>query len=238
MGPMRMSETSRSVPGAGWHDFPFPRKAGAGKPPHVSTPPDPRHPPDRIRAVAVFCGSSPGHDPRHAAAARALGEGIARAGLTLVFGGGGLGLMGEVAHAATAAGGKVLGVVPRFLMHAERPYPALAALEVVDSMHARKQRMFELADAFVALSGGIGTLDEFIEMLTWKQLGLHGKPIIVLDVAAWAQPLLALLEHLHAAGFLPPGTRALYQPVPDVLAALRCLREAPVPAGPVASDRL
>lgn len=190
----------------------------------------------RKPAVAVFCGASLGHDPAHAAAARALGAGIARLGGTLVFGGAGIGLMGEVAHGAIGAGGTVIGVVPRFLTLAERPYPAPATLEIVDSMHARKQRMFELADAFVALSGGIGTLDELIEVLTWKQLRLHHKPIIVLDVAGWAQPLLALLEHLDTAGFLPPGTRALYGVAPDVPAALAALAEVSAPAGEAADS--
>jgi uncharacterized protein (TIGR00730 family) len=186
--------------------------------------------PAPIRAVAVFCGSRPGTDPVHAAAATALGAGLAAQGMAVVYGGGGIGLMGMVADAALAAGGAVTGVIPEFLQRIERPYPALAQLEVVPSMHVRKARMFDLADAFIALSGGLGTLDELVEVLTWRQLGLHDKPVLLLDIGGWAQPFVALVESLIAAGFVAPMSRGLFQLVADVPAALAAL--AALPAGP------
>lgn len=194
--------------------------------------------PEHIRSVAVFCGSRPGHDPVHAAAARALGEGLARAGITLVYGGGGVGLMGVVAQAALAAGGRVRGVIPDFLMRAEKALPGLREIEVTPSMHARKTRMFELSDAFVALSGGLGTLDETVEILTWRQLGLHEKPVILMDVAGWAQPLLALVDAMIAQGFVAEGHRAMIQVAPDVPAVLEMLRRAPSPETAAPAARL
>jgi len=185
--------------------------------------------PANIRSVAVFCGSRPGHDPAHAAAAQALGAGLAGAGITVIYGGGGVGLMGIVAGAAVAAGGKVRGIIPGFLVQAERAHPAVTDLEVTPSMHTRKTRMFELADAFVTLSGGLGTMDETVEILTWKQLGLHEKPVLILDVNGWAQPFVALIEALVAQGFVAEAHRRLFQVVPDVDAALALLRAAPVP---------
>jgi len=185
--------------------------------------------PANIRSVAVFCGSRPGHDPAHAAAAQALGAGLAGAGITVIYGGGGVGLMGIVAGAAVAAGGKVRGIIPGFLVQAERAHPAVTDLEVTPSMHTRKTRMFELADAFVTLSGGLGTMDGTVEILTWKQLGLHEKPVLILDVNGWAQPFVALIEALVAQGFVAEAHRRLFQVVPDVDAALALLRAAPVP---------
>jgi uncharacterized protein (TIGR00730 family) len=182
-----------------------------------------------IRSVAVFCGTRAGEDPAHQQAARQLGAGLARAGITLVYGGGGIGLMGAVAEAAIKAGGRVRGVIPEFLTRVERPYPALAELEVTSSMHTRKTRMFELSDAFITLSGGLGTLDETVEIITWRQLGLHDKPIIILDVAGWAQPFLALIESLIGAGFVDQSNRRLFSVVPGVEGALDLLRTAPSP---------
>jgi uncharacterized protein (TIGR00730 family) len=192
-----------------------------------------------LRSVAVFCGSSHGHDPIHGAAARALGAGIATLGLKLVYGGGNVGLMGEVARAALAAGGEVHGVIPSFLQRAERPSPAaLTALEVVGSMHARKTRMFELADAFIAISGGLGTLDELVEILTWRQLGLHDKPVVVADIGGWAQPFLALVGSMIEAGFVHACHRNLFQLAADIPEALALLRAAPVPETTTISARL
>lgn len=181
---------------------------------------------DRL-AVAVFCGSRPGADPAYAAAARALGAGLAAAGITVVYGGGGVGLMGVVAEAAIGAGGRVIGVIPEFLTRIERPYPALAELEIVPSMHVRKRRMFELADGFVTLPGGLGTLDETVEILTWAQLGLHDKRLIVIDVAGWARPLVALVDAMIDAGFVNPANRALFEVVDSVPAALQRLAGLP-----------
>ena len=194
--------------------------------------------PNHIRSVAVFCGTRAGGDPAHQQAARQLGAGLARAGITLVYGGGGIGLMGAVAEAATGAGGRVRGVIPEFLTRVERPYPALTELEVTSSMHTRKTRMFELSDAFITLSGGLGTLDETVEIITWRQLGLHDKPIIILDVAGWAQPFLALIESLIGAGFVAESNRRLFTVVPGVEAALELLRTAPSPETAAPAARL
>lgn len=193
--------------------------------------------PAQIRSVAVFCGSRPGHDPAHEAAAVALGAGLAGAGMRLVYGGGGVGLMGAVARGCTAAGGTAHGVIPSFLMQAEGAHVAATELEVTTGMHARKTRMFDLADAFVTLSGGLGTLDETVEILTWRQLGLHDKPVLILDINGWAQPFLALVDALVAQGFVGAASRRLYTIVPDVPAALALLREAR-PAGPAAPSNM
>jgi uncharacterized protein (TIGR00730 family) len=177
----------------------------------------------KIQSVAVFCGTRIGQDPAHFAAAQQLGKGLARAGITLVYGGGGIGLMRAVADAVLAEGGHVHGVIPDFLARIEHPHPGIDRLDVTNSMHARKQRMSELADAFITLSGGLGTLDETFEIMTWRQLGLHEKPIIVLDIAGWAKPFLALVDAVIAAGFAAPESRDLFQVAADVPAALRLL---------------
>jgi uncharacterized protein (TIGR00730 family) len=176
-----------------------------------------------VRSVAVFCGSRTGHDPDHLACARALGEGIARHGLVLVYGGGSIGLMGAVADAALAAGGEVRGVIPDFLTRLEKPHDGLTSLEVTSSMHERKARMFDLADAFVVLSGGLGTLDEAMEVLTWRQLGLHDKPIVILDSAGWAAPVVGLVEAIIRMGFAAEAHRGLFEVAQDVPATLRLL---------------
>jgi uncharacterized protein (TIGR00730 family) len=178
-----------------------------------------------IHAVAVYCGSRTGNDPAYRAAAQALGHGLASAGMRLVYGGGRIGLMGLVADAALAAGGTVIGVIPEFLTRREVAHPAVADLIVTDSMHTRKQRMFEAADAFVSLPGGLGTLDETIEIITWRQLGLHAKPILICDVAGSAAPFIATLEAAIAAGFAAAATRNLYEVVNGVAAALARLAE-------------
>jgi uncharacterized protein (TIGR00730 family) len=191
-----------------------------------------------IRSVAVFCGARVGHDAAHAAAARELGTAIADAGLTLIYGGGGIGLMGEVAKAAIAGGARVRGVIPEFLTRVERPYDALTELEVTSSMHTRKTRMYELSDGFVTLSGGLGTLDETVEVLTWRQLGLHDKPIILLDVGGWAQPFVALLESVIAQGFAAETHRRLIEVAQGVPEAMAMLSRAPVPDTAAPADRL
>lgn len=190
--------------------------------------------PQAIRSVAVFCGSRHGTDPAFAGAARALGAGLAARGIRLVYGGGGVGLMGVVAKAAIEAGGAVTGVIPEFLTLVERPYPKLAELEITTSMHTRKTRMFELADAFLTLPGGLGTLDETVEVLTWRQLRLHAKPIIILDIGGWARPLVALVEAMIGQGFVDAGNRDFYRVVPGVAEALALLEAgaAEAPAAP------
>ena len=182
--------------------------------------------------VAVFCGSSFGNDAAYQQAAEALGGGLAQAGIRLVYGGGRIGLMGALADAVLHAGGEVVGVLPDFLRTAEIAHDALTRLEITDSMHARKRRMFELADAFVALPGGIGTLDETIEILTWRQLGLHAKPIWVCDVAGSARGLVGAIEGAIAGGFAVPALREAYVVVEGVPALLACLAGLrPVAAG-------
>jgi uncharacterized protein (TIGR00730 family) len=191
-----------------------------------------------IQSVAVFCGARVGADPAHAEAARELGAALADAGMTLIYGGGGIGLMGEVARAAVEAGGRVRGIIPEFLTRIERPYDALTELEVTGSMHARKTRMYELADAFVTLSGGLGTLDETVEVLTWRQLGLHDKPIVILDIAGWARPFVALLESVIAQGFAAESHRRLISVAADVGEAMAQLGRAPVPDAAAPAERL
>lgn len=163
-------------------------------------------PPQPIRNVCVYCGSSPGDDPSFVEAANELGTLLAAADIRLVYGGGDLGLMGAVAHGVLAGGGKVIGVIPEFLLSKEQPEGAerlkSAEMVTVPDMHTRKQMMFEQADAFIALPGGIGTLEELIEMLTWAQLARHTKPIAVLNTKGFWDPLIELIDHMESAGFL------------------------------------
>ncbi len=159
--------------------------------------------------VAVFLGSSPGRRPEYAAAAADLGRRLAEAGAGLVYGGGSVGLMGVLADAALAAGGEVVGVIPARVFAAEVAHQGLSRLEVVGSMHERKARMAELADCFVALPGGLGTLDELFEVLTWRQIGLHDKPVVLLDVGGFWQRLVELVDALAADGFVPESSRSL-----------------------------
>ena len=154
--------------------------------------------------LCVFCGSSSGRSPAYAAAARAVGELFARRRIGLVYGGGNVGLMGIVADAARAAGGEVIGVIPRPLVDRELAHAGLTELHVVGSMHERKQRMHDLADGFVALPGGFGTLDELFEALTWAILGVHQKPCGLLDVDGFWAPLLRLVEQQVAEEFVQP----------------------------------
>lgn len=177
-----------------------------------------------VHSVAVFCGSQPGQDPAHLAAATALGTGLAKAGMRLVYGGGRIGLMGAVAAAATAGGGSVVGVIPEFLMRWEVANEDVTELIVTDSMHSRKRRMFEMADAFVCFSGGLGTLDETFEILTWRQLRLHDKPILITDIAGAARPLVALIDAVIAQGFARSEARGLYEVVEGVPATLERLK--------------
>lgn len=173
--------------------------------------------------VTVFAGSSMGSRPEFAAAAADLGTRLARAGIGVVYGGASVGLMGVLADAALAAGGEVIGVIPQVLVEAEVGATQLTRLEVVDSLHTRKARMAELCDAFVALPGGLGTLEELFEVLTWRQLRLHGKPVALLEVAGFWEPLLAFLDARVADGFIPAASRAALLRVTDagqLLAAL------------------
>jgi uncharacterized protein (TIGR00730 family) len=173
--------------------------------------------------VAVFCGSSAGREPRYAAAAADFGRQLAEAGVGIVYGGASVGLMGVLADAALAAGGEVVGVIPGGLFAAEVPHQGLTRLEVVGSMHERKALMAGEADAFAALPGGLGTLDELFEILTWRQLGLHAKPVALVDVAGFWDPLAALLDELTVAGFVPAAMRDSVARVADAREFLRLL---------------
>ncbi len=185
-----------------------------------------------LRSVAVFCGSRMGRSPVYRAAAVALGEGLGRAGITLVYGGGRVGLMGAMADGVLAAGGSVVGVIPEFLEQSEVAHAGVSELIVTDSMHTRKRRMFELSDAFVSFCGGLGTFDETFEILTWRQLRLHDKPILICDVDGSAAPLLGLIEGCIADGFAPPDARDLYEVVTGVPALLaRLAQVGPAPGG-------
>lgn len=186
-----------------------------------------------LSAVAVFCGSRFGNHPAYAEAAEATGRGLAEAGIRLIYGGGKVGLMGVVADAALAAGGAVSGVIPRFLQSREVMHDGVEDLLVTDSMHERKQRMFGAADAFLVLPGGLGTFDETFEILTWRQLRLHDKPILVVDVQGWARALIGTIDRAIADGFADPSTRALFEHLPDVPAALDRLAELGRAAHPV-----
>jgi uncharacterized protein (TIGR00730 family) len=174
--------------------------------------------------VCVFCGSSRGDDPRFAAAARDLGLSLARARWSLVFGGGDVGLMGETARAVSALGQPVHGVLPEFLQQQERPMNHGESLELTTDLQSRKRRLLTIADAFVLLPGGFGTLDEFFEVLTEAQLGVHRKPIILIDIAGYYTPLLTLLEHVVRHGFARPESLELVRRVPDVVTAIESLR--------------
>ena len=155
-----------------------------------------------MKTICVYCGSNAGNDPAYAAQAEALGARLAADGIALVYGGGNVGRMGIVADAVLANGGEVIGVIPQQLVDCEVAHRGVTRLEVVDSMHTRKARMFELSDGFVALPGGFGTLDEMFEMLTWRQLGLGKKPCAFLDVNGFWQPLMAMLDTMVRERFL------------------------------------
>jgi uncharacterized protein (TIGR00730 family) len=157
----------------------------------------------------VFCGASSGNDPRYAAAAAVVGERLARSGIQLVYGGGRLGLMGTVADAALAAGGRVVGVIPRGLVDRELAHAGVSELRIVDTLHQRKALMAELSDAFLALPGGLGTLEELAEVLSWAQLDLHTKPVGILDVGGYFSSLEAFLDHAVAEGFVAERHRRL-----------------------------
>ncbi|BCG89292.1 MULTISPECIES: LOG family protein [unclassified Mesorhizobium] len=163
-----------------------------------------------IRSVCVYCGSSPGRDEVYAKAGHLLGRSIARAGLRLIYGGGTKGIMGAVADGALKAGGKVTGIIPRFLINREATETALDRLDellITDNMHERKHKMFEKSDAFVALPGGIGTVEEIVEIMTWAQLGHHRKPIVFGNVNGFWDPMTALLDHMAAEGFIHTAQR-------------------------------
>lgn len=162
-----------------------------------------------LRSICVFCGSSPGRSPAYLEAARTLGEVLARSRLRLVYGGASVGLMGAVADSALAHGGEAVGVIPRGLADRELAHPGLTELRVVSSMHERKAQMEALSDAFVALPGGFGTFEEFCEILTWAQLGLHHKPFGLLNIEAYYDPFIRFVDHAVHEGFVRAHHRAM-----------------------------
>ncbi len=173
--------------------------------------------------VAVYCGANNGTSPRFVEVARELGDGLARRGIGVVYGGASRGLMGALADAALAAGGEVIGVLPRSLGHREIAHANLADLQIVDTMHERKARILDLSDAIAVLPGGIGTLDEFFEAFTWAQIGIHSKPIALIDVDGFYQPLLAHLHNTVAAGFLSRERLDALSVCPDISSFLSFL---------------
>jgi uncharacterized protein (TIGR00730 family) len=175
------------------------------------------------KSVCVFCGSAPGARPSYSAAARELGAALAHHGITLVYGGGRLGLMGIVADATLAAGGRVIGVIPRMLIERELAHPALTRQHVVTTMHERKTLMAEMSDAFVGLPGGMGTFDELVEIVTWAQLGLHAKPVVLANIENYFAPLYAMLDNAVTERFVSPESRARWRNAETVTAVVQIL---------------
>jgi uncharacterized protein (TIGR00730 family) len=182
----------------------------------------------KIRRLCVYCGSSGAVEPQFRAAASELGAHLGAAGIELIYGGGRVGLMGLLADAALTAGGKVTGIIPARLLRAEVAHRGVTELIAVESMHDRKRLMAETADAFAVLPGGIGTLDELFETLSWKQLELHDKPILLVDIGGYWGPLRNLLDHIVVSGFAREQTRGLLHVVPSVSALTTVLTEEPV----------
>ena len=180
-----------------------------------------------IRSLAVFCGSRVGIDPIYAKAGRALGKGLGQANIRLVFGGGRIGIMGVVADAVLAAGGTVLGVIPEFLTQWEVAHEHATEMVVTDSMHSRKRRLYQESDAFLIMPGGLGTFDEAFEIITWRQLRLHDKPILLCNVAGSIAPFVATIDHAIDQGFADPACRALFEVIEGVPAVLDRLKTLP-----------
>jgi len=183
----------------------------------------------KVNSICVYCGSSSRVGDGYKQAAHALGTLIGESGRQLVYGGGRVGLMGVLADAALAGGGAVLGIIPEFLQRREVAHGGAVELVMTDTMHDRKRRMFEAADAFVTLPGGLGTFDETIEITTWRQLGLHDKPVLVCNVAGWAQPFLAMMRAAVDQGFAEPSSAQLFEVLPDVGSVLARLSEVARP---------
>lgn len=191
-----------------------------------------------LSSVCVYCGASARVADVHKEAAHALGDGLARRGMRMVYGGGRVGLMGIAADAAIAAGGEVVGIIPEHIQSAEVEHTGLTELHVVDSMHTRKRMMVERSDAFVILPGGLGTLDEAFEILTWKQLQLHDKPIVIADVDGYWRPLLGLIDHMVAQGFARIDRSALYRVADHIDGVFEALEGMPDAAQPVQPGKL
>ncbi len=198
----------------------------------------------KLTAVCVYCGSSDGTDPAMLEAAETLGRAMAAAGIGLVYGGGNNGLMGAVARAVLGGGGRVTGIIPDFLRTKERMLdaatdPRQLEMVVVDDMHTRKRLMFERADAFVALPGGIGTLEELVEQMTWVQLDRHSKPVVIADIGGFWAPLLSLIDHMRQQGFIRAAADLRYRvtgSVEEVIPTIRAALARTERAGTVKTD--
>ena len=199
----------------------------------------------KIAKICVYCGSRPGTDPAYVEAATALGRTMAKAGIGLVYGGGDSGMMGAVADAVRTHGGSVTGIIPQFLLNKERAGYNGEGLIVTKDMHERKRKMFELADAFIAMPGGVGTLEEIVEQMTWAQLGRHKKPILLANIKDFWQPLCALLDHMKALEFIRSGLEfemLVADKVEDILPmldkALEAVPEAAMDMPPSVAEKL
>jgi hypothetical protein len=191
-----------------------------------------REKPSKIRKICVYCGSGPGTDPAFVEAARAFGAILAKNGIGLIYGGGNVGIMGELSRAVLDNGGEATGIIPEFLMSREHAMKGADGLIVTHDMHERKRKMFELADAFVALPGGVGTLEEIVEQMTWVQLGRHTKPILLANIQGFWEPLCALLDHMKKLEFIRGDLSfdlLVTDKVDDILPMLRKAADA-VPA--------
>jgi uncharacterized protein (TIGR00730 family) len=191
-----------------------------------------------LRSVCIYCGASFGNQPRYAESARRLGRALAMRGITVVYGGGRVGLMGALADAALAAGGRVIGVIPTILRTVELAHQGCTELIATPSMHARKEKMFQLADGFIALPGGIGTREQTLEVITWRQLRFHDKPIAIVDDGGYWRPLRALFDATVAADFAHADLDRLCRFVDSVEDAIDALIASPVPIRPDAPARL
>ncbi|MBL9034616.1 MAG: TIGR00730 family Rossman fold protein [Rhodospirillaceae bacterium] len=191
-----------------------------------------------IKSVCVYCGASPGASETFINIARELGRELAGRGVRLVYGGGGIGLMGAVADATIAGGGEVLGIIPQHLERAELGHRGLTELKIVDTMHTRKRMMFDQSDAFVILPGGMGTLDETFEIITWRQLGMHDKPIILINHEGYWDPFLGLVDHVIDKGFARPAARQLFSVVAGVGRLFDLLEAQPQTREPSYPERI
>lgn len=180
----------------------------------------------QLNAITVYCGSKPGHKPEYAIATEQLGEAMARAGKRLVYGGGNVGLMGILARKIHQEGGQITGIIPEFLRSLEVFFHGCDEAVITSDMHERKRKLFEMGDGIIALPGGIGTLEELVEMLSWLQLGQHAKPILLLNTRGFWDPFLSLLDHMITEGFMREGARAPIMVTEDVCAAIPMLEEA------------
>lgn len=209
------------------------RNTGGRETPLSASSPNDRGAPDpegHALTLCVFCGSSPGDDPAYAEAARTLGRLIGEGGHRLVFGGGGVGLMGEVARAARDHGSPVIGILPAFLRHLEPPLKRAEELVITPDLQQRKARMLSLSDAFLLLPGGLGTMDEYFEVVTTAQLLVHAKPVVLIDVKNYFAPLRALVDHIVGHGFARPEVARLHKFAETPEEAMRIISSQPVPA--------